>query len=150
MNINNIQKFSHCEGRISIPLKENANIGEKIPPCSYSQKTGIINMKASLKGKYLGRDNIHTPSGNYDCIKIYTESKGKIMFVSESEYSIDWYAKKCRISKIRNRYKKKEKFYYRLFYMPLNNNRLITQQTNTTIYHSKNKKPYQIIVVYLW
>lgn len=92
-------KSSHCEGRISIPLKENANIGEKIPPCSYSQKTGIINMKASLKGKYLGRDNIHTPSGNYDCIKIYTESKGKIMFVSESEYSIDWYAKNVGLVK---------------------------------------------------
>ena len=55
-------------------------------------------MKASLKGD-LGRDNTHTPSGNYDCIKIYTESKGKIMFVSESEYSIDWYAKNVGLVK---------------------------------------------------
>lgn len=52
-----------------------------------------MTMKASLKGKYKGRETIHTPAGDFDCIKIYTEQKGKVMFISETEYSIDWYAK---------------------------------------------------------
>lgn len=36
-----------------------------------------MTMKASLKGKYKGRETIHTPAGDFDCIKIYTEQKGK-------------------------------------------------------------------------
>ena len=36
MNINNIQNSAIVKGRIN-PFEGNANIGEKIPPCSYSQ-----------------------------------------------------------------------------------------------------------------
>ena len=52
-----------------------------------------------LKGKYKGRETIHTPAGDFDCIKIYTEQKGKVMFISETEYSIDWYAKNIGLVK---------------------------------------------------
>lgn len=86
-------KYMHSDGRISFPLKDNATMGEDIPPCNYLQKIGPMTMKASLKGQYKGREIIHTPVGDFDCIKVYTESKGKIMFVSETEYAIDWYAK---------------------------------------------------------
>lgn len=58
-----------------------------------------MTMKASLKGKYKGRETIHTPAGDFDCIKIYTEQKGKVMFISETEYSIDWYAKNIGLVK---------------------------------------------------
>lgn len=56
------------------------------------------------------------PSGNYDCIKIYTESKGKIMFVSESEYSIDWYAKNVGLVKSETVTKKGEVLLSTLLY----------------------------------
>lgn len=38
-----------------------------------------MRMKASLEGKYKGKERVHTPAGDFDCIKIYTESKAKFM-----------------------------------------------------------------------
>lgn len=83
------QKYSkniYAEGRISIPLKDHVQNGDDIPQCNFLQKSGPMTMKASLKGKYKGRETIHTPAGDFDCIKIYTEQKGKVMFISETEY----------------------------------------------------------------
>ena len=34
-------KYMHAEGRISIPIKENAGMDEELPPCKYTQKTLI-------------------------------------------------------------------------------------------------------------
>lgn len=31
-------KYMHAEGRISIPIKENAGMDEELPPCKYTQK----------------------------------------------------------------------------------------------------------------
>lgn len=96
------QKYSkniYAEGRISIPLKDHVQNGDDIPQCSFLQKSGPITIKGSLKGKYKGRETIHTPAGDFDCIKIYTEQKGKVMFISETEYSIDWYAKNIGLVK---------------------------------------------------
>ena len=96
------QKYSkniYAEGRISIPLKDHVQNGDDIPQCNFLQKSGPMTMKASLKGKYKGRETIHTPAGDFDCIKIYTEQKGKVMFISETEYSIDWYAKNIGLVK---------------------------------------------------
>lgn len=92
-------KNIYAKGRISIPLKNNIQNEDDVPPCNYLQKSGPMTMKASLKGKYKGRETIHTPAGDFDCIKIYTEQKGKVMFISETEYSIDWYAKNIGLVK---------------------------------------------------
>ena len=89
----------HAEGRISIPIKENAGMDEELPPCKYTQKIGPMRMKASLEGKY---------KGDFDCIKIYTESKAKFMLFSEKEYSMSWYAKGVGIVK-EERYNKRGK-----------------------------------------
>lgn len=85
-------KYMRSEGRISIPLRNNVRDGEDIPQCSYLQKSGPMTMKASLKGQYKGRERVHTPAGDFDCIKFYTEQKEKVMLISETEYTVDWYA----------------------------------------------------------
>lgn len=85
-------KVIRTEGRIIIPLRENAKEGEEVPPCTYCQKMNTVTMKAYLKGKYKGREIIRTPAGDFDCIKVYTENKAKFMFFSETEYTMDWYA----------------------------------------------------------
>lgn len=82
-----------AEGRISIPLGEGMKDGEDVPSCTYYQKMGAVTMKAYLKGKYKGREIVHTPAGDFDCIKVYTESKAKLMLFSNTEYVMDWYAK---------------------------------------------------------
>ena len=92
-------KHMYAIGRISIPLRDNVQNGDDIPPCSYFQKLGPIKMKASQIGKYQGRETVHTPIGDFDCIKIYTETKGKVMLISETEYTIDWYAKNIGLVK---------------------------------------------------
>ena len=51
-------------------------------------------MKASLEGKYKGKERVHTPAGDFDCIKIYTESKAKFMLFSEKEYSMYSFSEK--------------------------------------------------------
>lgn len=101
-------KYMHAEGRISIPIKENAGMDEELPPCKYTQKIGPMRMKASLEGKYKGKERVHTPAGDFDCIKIYTESKAKFMLFSEKEYSMSWYAKGVGIVK-EERYNKRGK-----------------------------------------
>lgn len=85
-------KYIRAEGRICIPIKENAYMNEELSPCKYFQKMGPMKINASLKGKYKGKETIHTPAGDFECVKIYTESKGSLMFISQSEYSITWYA----------------------------------------------------------
>ena len=85
----------HAEGRISIPIKENAGMDEELPPCKYTQKIGPMR-------------RVHTPAGDFDCIKIYTESKAKFMLFSEKEYSMSWYAKGVGIVK-EERYNKRGK-----------------------------------------
>ena len=67
-----------------------------------------MRMKASLEGKYKGKDRVHTPAGDGDCIKIYTESKAKFMLFSEKEYSMSWSAKGVGIVK-EERYNKRGK-----------------------------------------
>lgn len=85
-------KAIHAEGRISVPLKTDAQKGEKIPECSYLYKAGAMKMKAFLKGKYGGRETVQTPAGTFDCIKISCEMKGKVMLFSQTEYGNEWYA----------------------------------------------------------
>ena len=85
-------KYMYSEGRISIPIKGNAVMDEELPPCKYAQKIGFMSMSASLKGKYIGKEKVRTPAGDFDCIKIYTDSQVKFMLFSEKEYSMSWYA----------------------------------------------------------
>lgn len=86
-------KVVRAEGRISVLLKEDAKEEEELPSRSYLQKAGPMTAKGFLKGKYKGRERVHTPAGDFDCIKVYTESRAKIMFFSDKEYAMDWYAK---------------------------------------------------------
>lgn len=72
-------KYMYSEGRISIPIKGNAVMDEELPPCKYAQKIGFMSMSASLKGKYKGKEKVRTPAGDFDCIKIYTDSQVKFM-----------------------------------------------------------------------
>lgn len=87
-------KMIRSEGRIVIPLYSTAKVGDEMPECSYLQKIGFYKMWAFLKkGKYEGIEKVHTPAGDFDCVKVSYQLKGKIMLFSESEYCIDWYAK---------------------------------------------------------
>ncbi len=46
-------------------LKDHVQNGDDIPQCNFLQKSGPMTMKASLKGKYKGRETIHTPCGRF-------------------------------------------------------------------------------------
>lgn len=86
-------KVIRSEGRIAIPLSSTAKVGEEMPECRYLQKSGFFKMWAFLKkGKYEGVEKVHTPAGDFDCVKVSYQLKGKIMLFSMSEYCVDWYA----------------------------------------------------------
>lgn len=74
-------------------------MNEELPLCSYFQKMAALKMGATLKGQYKGKETVHTPAGNFECIKIYMESKAKFLWISHSEYRMDWYAKDVGIVK---------------------------------------------------
>lgn len=70
------------------------------------RKNRTYENESFLEGKYKGKERVHTPAGDFDCIKIYTESKAKFMLFSEKEYSMSWYAKGVGIVK-EERYNKR-------------------------------------------
>lgn len=82
-----------AEGGIRIPIKENAAMDEKLPECHYLHKMSFMKMRAHLKGCYKGKEMVNTPAGDFECVKIQTESEGNVMLFSEKEYATYWYAK---------------------------------------------------------
>lgn len=62
-------------------------------------------MKASLEGKYKGKERVHTPAGDFDCIKSIQNPKPNSCFLRK-EYSMSWYAKGVGIVK-EERYNKR-------------------------------------------
>lgn len=86
-------KHFRAEGGIRILIKENALMDEKLPEYHYLYKMSFMKMRAHLKGCYKGKEMVNTPAGDFECVKIQTESEGNVMLFSEKEYATYWYAK---------------------------------------------------------
>lgn len=86
------RKFMRADGQINIPIKANAKANEQIPTCRYTYKMGIFKAKAILKGTYRGIEIVHTPAGDFECVRIQTQCKNKILLSAHKEYNEYWYA----------------------------------------------------------
>lgn len=87
------KKFS-SKGSVSILLNDRLKKGEKIKTSKFTIKAGPVKMTTTLNGTYQGLEQIETPAGKFDCMKInYTIKATFFLFFSETSDVTEWYAK---------------------------------------------------------
>lgn len=99
----------HQKGAIAIPLKADAAKGEKIPDGRYSLKMDYMKVSFDLSnGKYEGFEKVTVPAGTFDCLKISYKIKANVLYLPQTQYITQWYAKGIGLVKEEIANKKKE------------------------------------------
>lgn len=106
-SIQDMQKHIGAEGDIIIPLREDAHPREAFPDCSFKYKLSFMRMTTKVKeGKYEGTETVHTPAGEFECLKITYHVITKFALMSESAHVTEWYASNTGLVKREERNKK--------------------------------------------
>lgn len=80
-------------GSIRIALDDEKKKGEKIQTDKFVLQAGPLTITTTLNGEYQGFETVHTPAGDFNCLKITYKMKTKFFLFSETIQGIDWYAK---------------------------------------------------------
>lgn len=85
-------KFS-MDGEILITLNDHVKKGDKMPSSKLTTHIGPLSIKTSMKGRYGGFENLSTPAGEFNCIKVNYTLNITALFISETVDVTAWYAK---------------------------------------------------------
>lgn len=80
-------------GSIRITLDDEKKKGEKIQTDKFVLQAGPLTITTTLNGEYQGFETVHTPAGDFNCLKIAYKMKTKFFLFSETIQTIEWYAK---------------------------------------------------------
>lgn len=80
-------------GSIRIVLDDEKKKGEKIQTDKFVLQAGPLTITTTLNGEYQGFETVHTPAGDFHCLKIAYKMKTKFFLFSETIQTVEWYAK---------------------------------------------------------
>ena len=81
------------QGSIRIALDDEKKKGEKIQTDKFVLQAGPLTITTTLNGEYQGFETVHTPAGDFNCLKIAYKMKTKFFLFSETIQTVEWYAK---------------------------------------------------------
>lgn len=81
------------QGSIRIALDDEKKKGEKIQTDKFVLQVDPLTITTTLNGEYQGFETVHTPAGDFNCLKIAYKMKTKFFLFSETIRVIEWYAK---------------------------------------------------------
>lgn len=82
------------KGDNSFTLKDKAKGGESMPDRTYSYLNGVLKNEITISGgAYMGKEQISTTAGKFDCIKISYLKRTKIVLKNTTVRVTEWYAK---------------------------------------------------------
>jgi len=89
-----VNKMIKVSGEMALPLKPNAVAGQTFPNSTLRCNMGPQSMKLLLcKGKYQGREEIETPAGKFNCVKVEYQVRSTGMGPdTPDQYVTAWYA----------------------------------------------------------
>lgn len=96
------------QGSIGIALDDEKKKGEKIQTDKFVLQAGPLTVATTLNGEYQGRETVHTPAGDFNCLKIAYKMKTKFFLFSETIRVIEWYAKDVGLVKREERNEKQK------------------------------------------
>ena len=82
------------KGDNSFVLKDKAQAGESMPDRAYSYLNGMLKNEITVSGgAFMGKEQIGTTAGKFDCLKISYLKRTKVVLKSSTVRVTEWYAK---------------------------------------------------------
>lgn len=97
-----------AKGSIHIALNDDIKKGEEIQTDKFVLQAGPLTITTTLNGEYEGFETVHTPAGDFNCLKIAYKIKTKFLLFSETIQVFEWYAKDIGLVKREERNNKQK------------------------------------------